>query len=113
MKTAYELLRVSTELEQRLQEISFPFIVLHGDNDRVTSKSVSKLLYDVASSTDKTFKLYPDMWHGLLYGEPPENTEIVFSDIINWLEERTALGNSRLEREQKHDNEDTTKTKRV
>ncbi|XP_059457566.1 caffeoylshikimate esterase-like [Corylus avellana] len=106
LKTAYELMRVSTELEQRLQEVSVPFIVLHGDDDRVTDKSVSKLLYDVASSTDKTFKLYPNMWHGLLYGETPENSDIVFSDIISWLEERSTLGNSRLEREQKHENDD-------
>jgi hypothetical protein len=72
----------------------------------VTDKSVSKLLYDVASSADKTFKLYPDMWHGLLYGETPENSGIVFQDIINWLEERSSLGNSRFESEHKHENDD-------
>lgn len=81
----------------------------------MTDKSVSKLLYDVASSADKTFKLYPDMWHGLLYGETPENSDIVFSDIISWLEERSTLGNSRLEREQKHENDDfgLSKTKQM
>ena len=87
-----------------------PFIVLHGEDDRVTDKSVSKLLYDVASSKDKTFKLYPGMWHGLLYGEPPENIDIVFSDIIGWLNERVALGNSRLENELKAENDIYSKT---
>ncbi|XP_041000397.1 caffeoylshikimate esterase-like [Juglans microcarpa x Juglans regia] len=105
LKTGYELLRVSSELEQRLQEVSLPFIVLHGDEDRVTDKSVSKLLYDVASSHDKTFKLYPGMWHGLLYGEPPENSDRVFSDIIDWLEKKSIVGNPRLEWEQKHEND--------
>lgn len=89
-----------------LVQVSLPFIVLHGEDDKVTDKAVSKQLYDVASSSDKTFKLYPDMWHGLLYGETPENSDIVFSDIINWLEDRSTSGNSRLEREQKHENDD-------
>lgn len=65
-----------------------PFIVLHGEDDKVTDKGVSKLLYEVASSNDKTLKLYPEMWHSLLFGEPPENSEIVFNDIIQWMQTR-------------------------
>ena len=84
-------------------------MILHGEEDKVTDKSVSKQLYDVASSSDKTFKLYPEMWHGLLYGETLENIRIVFSDIINWLEEKSCHGNSRIEREQKQENEDVVK----
>lgn len=79
-----------------------PFLVLHGEDDKVTDKDVSKLLYEVASSSDKTFKLYPKMWHGLLYGESPDNLEIVFGDIIRWLEERASVTNGRLESELKH-----------
>ncbi|KAJ7975879.1 Caffeoylshikimate esterase [Quillaja saponaria] len=105
LKTGYELFRVSLELEQKLNEVSLPFLVLHGEDDKVTDKSVSKLLYEVASSSDKTLKLYPEMWHGLLYGEPPENINIVFSDVINWLEERSGIGNARTEKEQKRENE--------
>lgn len=75
----------------------------------MTDKSVSKQLYDVASSSDKTLKLYPGMWHGLLYGEPQENLDIVFSDIIGWIEERSHYGNTRLERELKEQNEDLVK----
>ncbi|KAF2295947.1 hypothetical protein GH714_035291 [Hevea brasiliensis] len=82
----------------------------HGEDDKVTDKSVSKQLYDVASSTDKTIKLYPGMWHGLLYGEPIENIEVVFKDIIDWLEERAGLGNTRLERELKQRNDDLSKS---
>ncbi|KAF5742641.1 hydrolase family protein [Tripterygium wilfordii] len=113
LKTGYELLKSSIELEKNLHEISVPFIVLHGEEDRVTEKAVSKQLLDVSASTDKSFKLYPEMWHGLLYGEPLENIEIVFRDITNWLDERTSMGNSRLEREQKLKNEDLSKAKQV
>uniref|UniRef100_A0A1J3GMP6 Caffeoylshikimate esterase n=1 Tax=Noccaea caerulescens TaxID=107243 RepID=A0A1J3GMP6_NOCCA len=102
LKTAYELLMVSLDLEKNLQQVSIPFIVLHGEDDKVTDKSISKMLYELALSSDKTFKLYPNMWHALLYGETPENIEIVFGDIINWLEDRALDANRRLESELKH-----------
>lgn len=75
----------------------------------VTDISVSKQLYDVASSSDKTIKIYPGMWHGLLYGEPPQNLQIVFSDIIDWLQEKSQYAHTRIEREQKQQNEDLVK----
>lgn len=69
-----------------------PFLILHGEDDKIADPSASKLVYASAKSTDKTLKLYPDMWHGLAYGEPPEHTELVFSDMIGWLDERSATG---------------------
>ncbi|RDX87901.1 Caffeoylshikimate esterase, partial [Mucuna pruriens] len=109
LRTAFELLRVSTEIEQRLHEVSLPFLVLHGEEDQVTDKAISKQLYDVAASSDKTLKLYPKMWHGLLYGEPPENLQIVFSDILAWLDQQAHYGNTRLERELKTEHEHLVK----
>ncbi|XP_031254292.1 caffeoylshikimate esterase-like isoform X4 [Pistacia vera] len=96
LKTAYEFLRVSTDLEKRLQEVTLPFLVLHGEDDRVTDKNVSDQLHKVASSKDKTLKLYSGMWHGLLYGEPQRNIDIVFKDIISWLDKRCSIANSRM-----------------
>lgn len=91
---------------QMNEQVSLPFILLHGEEDRVTDKSVSELLYKEAASPDKTLKLCTGMWHGLLYGEMPDNIDIVFSDIIGWLDERSSLGNSRLERERKSGQDD-------
>ncbi|XP_010253357.1 PREDICTED: caffeoylshikimate esterase-like [Nelumbo nucifera] len=101
LKTGNQLLAVSLDIEQNLHEVKLPFLIVHGGDDKVTDPSVSKSLYESASSSDKTFKLYPGMWHALTSGEPVENINVVFGDIINWLEERTTLGNSRLEMEQK------------
>ncbi|KAF9598016.1 hypothetical protein IFM89_023588 [Coptis chinensis] len=101
LKTGNEMLKVSLDIEKNLQQVSMPFIIVHGGDDKVTDPSISKLLFESASSTDKSFKLYPGMWHALTSGEPIENINIVFSDIVNWLEERSAFGNSRLEWEQK------------
>lgn len=92
LKTAFQLLRTSLDIEKRMDELMLPFLILHGEDDKITDPSASKLVYASAKSTDKTLKLYPDMWHGLAYGEPPEHTELVFSDMIGWLDERSATG---------------------
>ncbi|KAM7494965.1 hypothetical protein LguiB_029574 [Lonicera macranthoides] len=102
LQTGYQLLNVSLDLEKRLHEVSLPFLVIHGGDDQVTDPSVSKLLYETASSSDKTFKLYSGMWHGLTYGEFPENIDIVFSDIIKWVNEKFSLRDFRVETEYKH-----------
>ncbi|CAJ1977726.1 unnamed protein product [Sphenostylis stenocarpa] len=110
LRTAYELLRVSRDIEGKLPEVSLPFLILHGEEDQVTDKAISKQLYDVAASTDKTLKMYPDMWHGLLYGEPPENLQIVFADIIAWIDKKSNFGNTRLEKELKQEYEHKVKS---
>lgn len=89
LKTALELLRTSMKLENTLHEVILPFLVLHGEEDRVTDPEVSRALYEKASSRDKTMKLYPGMWHGLTFGESEDNVEVVFSDIVAWLDKRS------------------------
>ncbi|KAH7853365.1 hypothetical protein Vadar_001617 [Vaccinium darrowii] len=88
--TGNQLLTVSLHLEQRLQEVSIPFLIVHGADDKVTNPSVSNLLYESACSTDKSFKLYPAMWHSLTYGELQENNDTVFEDVTAWLDDRVA-----------------------
>lgn len=90
LKTALEMLRTSMNLEDTLHEITMPFFVLHGEADIVTDPEISKALYEKASSRDKTLKLYPGMWHALTSGEPDYNVDLVFADIISWLDHRTA-----------------------
>ncbi|XP_058083352.1 caffeoylshikimate esterase [Magnolia sinica] len=89
LKTALEMLRTSMSLEDSLHKVTLPFFVLHGEADTVTDPGVSRALYDQAGSSDKTMKLYPGMWHGLTSGEPDDNVEAVFTDIIAWLDKRT------------------------
>ncbi|KAF8706947.1 hypothetical protein HU200_030555 [Digitaria exilis] len=90
LKTAYELLRVSLDVEANiLHQVSLPFLIVHGGADKVTDPSVSELLYRSAASQDKTLKLYPGMWHALTSGESPNNIHTVFQDIIAWLDQRS------------------------
>ncbi|MFS7968876.1 putative 2-acylglycerol O-acyltransferase [Helianthus anomalus] len=78
LKTVLEMLRASMGLEDGLSKA-----------DTVTDPEVSRALYEQASSKDKTIKLYMGMWHGLTSGEPDHNIDIVFGDIISWLDKRS------------------------
>ncbi|KAK1286652.1 hypothetical protein QJS10_CPB20g00866 [Acorus calamus] len=106
LKTGNELLMVSLEIEKNLSKVSLPFLIVHGGDDIVTDPSVSQSLYELASSTDKMFKLYPGMWHALTSGEPEENIDLVFSDIVSWLDNRATMIDSRSESERKAEHDD-------
>ncbi|KAJ8543287.1 hypothetical protein K7X08_005810 [Anisodus acutangulus] len=68
LKTALEMLRTSMHLDSFTpwSRVTLPFLVLHGEADIVTDPEISKALYEQAK----------------------DNIEIVFSDIISWLDKR-------------------------
>ncbi|KAG2723513.1 hypothetical protein I3843_02G151500 [Carya illinoinensis] len=82
--TARELLRVCSELQGRFEEVQMPLLIVHGGEDVVCDPACAEELFKRAASTDKTLKMYPGMWHQLV-GEPEENVELVFGDMLEWL----------------------------
>ncbi|KAL0015313.1 hypothetical protein SO802_002382 [Lithocarpus litseifolius] len=86
LRTAVEMLKTTQEIEHRLEDVSLPLLILHGEADIVTDPSVSKALYKKARSSDKKLNLYKDACHSLLEGEPDEMIIQVFNDIISWLD---------------------------
>ncbi|CAL0317372.1 unnamed protein product [Lupinus luteus] len=89
LRTGLEMLKTTQEIERRLSEVSLPLLILHGEADKVTDPLVSKALYEKASCSDKTLKLYKDAYHCLLEGEPDEIIIQAFDDIISWLDEHS------------------------
>ncbi|CAL9762805.1 unnamed protein product [Musa acuminata subsp. burmannicoides] len=89
VRTGCEILRMSTYLLQNLNKIKIPFLVLHGASDTVTDPEGSQRLFDEASSTDKSIKLYHNLLHDLLI--EPEREKIM-QDIIDWLSFRLSAG---------------------
>lgn len=87
IRTGYEILRITSYLQQNLRRLKVPFLVLHGSADCVTDPEASQKLYEEASSTDKTLKLFPGFLHDLLFEPEPERKEIV-DGIIEWLNNR-------------------------
>lgn len=85
VRTGYEILRITTYLQQNLSRVTVPFFVLHGTDDSVTDPEATQKLYNEASSTDKTIVLHEGLLHDLLF--EPEKEEIMES-IIAWLKSR-------------------------
>ncbi|KAL8488048.1 hypothetical protein ACS0TY_023900 [Phlomoides rotata] len=85
VRTGYEILQITTYLQQNLSRLTVPFLVLHGTDDSVTDPEASQKLYNEASSTDKTIVLHQGLLHDLLF--EPEKEEIMES-IIAWLSSR-------------------------
>ncbi|KAE8795569.1 caffeoylshikimate esterase-like [Hordeum vulgare] len=87
--TALELLRVCRELQARFEEVELPLLAVHGGEDTVCDPACVEEMHRRAGSRDKTLRVYPGMWHQIV-GEPEENVEEVFADIVGWLKARAA-----------------------
>lgn len=90
--TVAELLRATDELSRRLEEVTLPFLVIHGSDDVVTDPAVSRELYAAARSPDKSIKIYDGVWHSVQFGETDENVEMFRRDVVEWLNQRCGAG---------------------
>lgn len=86
--TGCELLRVCKELQSRFEEVTIPLLIAHGGDDKVCDPACAEELYKNASSKDKTLRIHPGMWHQLV-GEPEENVELVFGEMVDWFRSRS------------------------
>ncbi|EEC70516.1 caffeoylshikimate esterase [Oryza sativa Japonica Group] len=87
--TARELLRVCCEVQSRFQEVELPLLVVHGGDDTLCDPECAEELHRRAGSEDKTLRVYPGMWHQLV-GEPEENVDKVFGDVLDWFKSHAA-----------------------
>jgi len=72
------MLRVTAELGK----ITLPFITVQGSADELVAPGDAQLLYDKASSKDKTIKVYEGFYHEV-FNEP--GRAIVLNDVEVWL----------------------------
>ncbi|KAD4585239.1 hypothetical protein R6Q59_036042 [Mikania micrantha] len=87
--TMREVVRVTNYIQNNFHKVKAPFLTLHGTSDGVTCPTGSQMLYDKASSEDKTLKLYEGMYHSLIQGEPDEAANLVLADMKKWIDERS------------------------
>ncbi|MGE5591468.1 MAG: lysophospholipase [Bacillota bacterium] len=64
---------------------TLPLLLLQAGDDRLVSANASRQFFDRAGSSDKTFRLYPGLYHEL--HNEPEGMQIV-GEIADWLEPR-------------------------
>lgn len=74
--------RVGMSFPKRLPSLTLPLLILHGADDRLTPPGGSRMVDELASSPDKTLKLYPGLRHEIL-NEPERDA--VIDEIIAWL----------------------------
>ena len=85
VRTGAEILRAARRIQDQMEAINLPFLLLHGTGDFVTDPEGSRQLHARAASADKTIKLYDGLYHDLL-NEPEK--EQVTADLIEWLNAR-------------------------
>ena len=78
-----ELLDKVFWVNERLEKITTPLLIVHGSDDKLANPKASQLLYDQASSKDKTLKIYEGLYHEVF--NEPEHQEVL-GEVAAWLE---------------------------
>lgn len=82
-RLAAEILSAMLRITAEANKITLPFIVVQGGGDILVDPSGAQMLYDKASSEDKTLKIYDKLYHEV-FNEPERDR--VLKDVENWLE---------------------------
>jgi len=78
-----ELLDKVFWVNENMETITTPLLIVHGGEDKLANPKAAQLLYDHASSKDKTLKVYDGLHHEV-FNEPER--ELVLGDVSAWLD---------------------------
>jgi acylglycerol lipase len=78
-----EMVQATNRIQARMSEISLPLLIMHGTADALTDVEGSRQLNAGACSTDKTLKLYENLYHEIL--NEPEKAQVL-DDMVLWLD---------------------------
>ena len=81
-RLAAEMLKAMMRVTAEVEKITLPLMVIQGGADKLVDPGGAKMLYDRASSKDKTLKVYEGFYHEC-HNEPERAT--VFKDMEDWL----------------------------
>ena len=81
-RLAAELLKAMQRVTADANQITLPFITLQGSDDKIVDPGSAQMLYDKASSKDKTIKIYPGLYHEVF--NAPERKQVL-KDVETWL----------------------------
>jgi acylglycerol lipase len=82
-RTAAEMNKAVQKLQSNFGAIQLPLLVMYGSDDRLVDPAGSKMLFEGASSKDKSIKVYQGFYHEIM-NEPEK--EQVLGDIVTWLD---------------------------
>jgi acylglycerol lipase len=81
-RLAAELLKAMLRVTAEADKITVPFIVVQGAQDKLVDPAGAQMLYDKASSKDKTIKVYEGLYHEVF--NEPERARVL-KDVETWL----------------------------
>jgi acylglycerol lipase len=84
--TAASSIKGMAEVQARAAELRMPFLVMYGIDDKVNPTEGSDIFMQGISSSDKSLKTYPKVYHDMLH--EPERDQIA-ADVIAWLNARS------------------------
>jgi len=76
-----EAVRAATEI-LRAPVIKFPILMVHGDEDEVTSREAAENFFNGLQAPSKTFKVYPGLRHEL--HNETDRTKVL-ADYVEWM----------------------------
>ncbi len=88
MTCIYELLELSHMTRLHLKRVKCPILILHSEEDDLTSKKSAELVYNKISSEDKEMILLNDSYHMVLYDN---EKEFVFNKASEFLNTRSRV----------------------
>jgi len=72
-----------TYVAEKGSNITLPILLLHGGQDRICDPAWSTYLHNLVSSQNNKLIIYDELYHEI-YNEPEH--EVVFNDVLNWLD---------------------------
>jgi len=87
VRTLAEGVASSRRLHGELDRLRMPLLLIHGGADSLIAPNGSQVVYDRASSEDKTLKIYDGMYHETL--NDPDRDQVI-GDLVSWIVERAA-----------------------
>ncbi|MBX7257043.1 MAG: lysophospholipase [Candidatus Hydrogenedentes bacterium] len=85
-RTGAEIGKAIAELNEGMDRIEDPLLILHGTADQLTDPSGSKNLYDRSKSTDKTLRIFEHGYHEL-YNDLDKSA--FMTEITDWMLKRS------------------------
>ena len=78
-----EMMAAMNQTLARAPDINLPILIMHGEDDVLTSPDGSREFFAHAGSADKTLKIYPGLYHEI-FNEPEK--DVVLTEMTDWLE---------------------------
>jgi acylglycerol lipase len=88
VRTVAEIAAATEAFHGQVGSLTLPLLLVHGSEDRLVSAQGSRMVYERASSEDKTLEIYDGLFHEVL-NELPEDRARVLADIVAWLQAHT------------------------